>query len=132
MSGVAKRKKRDYARLLHYWLMLIMLEILSGVTIAIDARGDDVEKLIADFNLCLLNDKTPTFVHSGLGTTSSIDFQWQVADDLHSSDHFPIILNSITPTVEPHLPRHSYNKADLEKFQSCCKKCHKRPLFFKP
>ena len=83
-----------------------------------DARGDDVEKLISDFNLCLLNDKTHTFVHSGLGTTSSIDlticspslyldFQWQVADDLYSSDHFPIILNSITPTVEPHLPRYN-------------------------
>ena len=54
-------------------------------------------------DLCLFNDGSPTFLHSGHGTYSAIDlsfasptlfdrFTWEVHDDCCGSDHFPIIL----------------------------------------
>ena len=56
-------------------------------------------------NICLFNDDTPTYLHPATGSFTSIDlamcspshfmdFTWRVEDDLHSSGHLPIILES--------------------------------------
>ncbi|WP_078455227.1 hypothetical protein [Solemya velum gill symbiont] len=77
-------------------------------------RGDLIENFLTNNNLCLFNDKSPTFLHSGHGTFSSIDlsisdpslfldFEWSVENDLHGSDHFPLILKNteLENTAQP-------------------------------
>ena len=66
-------------------------------------RGEIIEDVIAENDLCLLNDKQPTYLHPPTGNNYAIDlslyhpnifldFNWSVCDDLHGSDHFPILI----------------------------------------
>ena len=98
----------------------------------VDTRGRLVEDLIANNNLCLLNNKTPTYVHPATGSTSAIDlslcsanimtqFTWEVHDDLCGSDHFPIIIRMIKPVHIQTPVRWKLHKADWETFTSLCK-----------
>lgn len=68
-----------------------------------DSRGKIVEKFLEDPGLNLLNLNLPTHFNSGNGTESIIDLSiasatitekldWQVLDDLHDSDHYPILI----------------------------------------
>ena len=68
-------------------------------------KGMVLETFISQNDLCLYNDGSYTFLHSGNGTYSAIDlsiacptlfdrFTWEVHDDCCGSDHFPIILKS--------------------------------------
>ena len=97
-----------------------------------DQKGKFVEKLLDDFNLCIFNDKTPTYFHFPTGSRTSIDltigspnlvldYKWQVCNDLYESDHYPVILQPVRPVPEPKLKRFVYQKADWEEFQ---KRCH--------
>src|SRR6266516_5737769 len=79
---------------------------------ALDDRGKICEDLINRHNLCILNSKTPTHLHSATGSRTAIDLSicdhslmldlsWTVHDDLCGSDHFPIIIkNNDTFTTE--------------------------------
>ena len=78
-----------------------------------------------------MNDKSHTYLDSGKGTFSSIDlslchqsllldFDWSVCEDQHSSDHFPIIIESIQTSTEDHNPKWKLNKADWDLFHSLC------------
>ena len=69
-------------------------------------RGEIIEDVIAENDLCLLNEKQPTYLHPPTGNYYAIDlslchpniyldFDWSVCDDLHGSDHF---LNLIKET----------------------------------
>ena len=71
-----------------------------------DNRGKKIEKLIEENELNIMNSGTPTHYSFSYKTTSAIDltlispildnyFGWYVDDDLHSSDHYPIIINVI-------------------------------------
>ena len=71
-----------------------------------DHRGDLIEDFITKNDICLMNDKSNTFLDSGKGTPSALDlslchpslylhFNWSVCEDQHGSDHFPIIIESI-------------------------------------
>ena len=66
-------------------------------------KGRVIESFISQNDMCLYNDGSSTFIHSGNGTYSAIDlsfasptlfdrFSWDVHDDCSGSDHFPIIL----------------------------------------
>ena len=66
-------------------------------------RGEITEDVIAENDLCLLNEKQPTYLHPPTGNYYAIDlslchpniyldFDWSVCDDLHGSDHFPILI----------------------------------------
>ncbi|GBN11311.1 hypothetical protein AVEN_78555-1 [Araneus ventricosus] len=94
-----------------------------------NSRGLQIEKLITDFNLCLLNPDQETYFHQPTGTFHSIDlaicspvifpfFDLTIDNDLHNSDHFPLILNDNryhTPiSFQP--PKYAYAKADWTKF----------------
>ena len=68
-------------------------------------KGKVMETFISQHDLCLYNDGTNTFLHSGNGSYSTIDlsfaspilfyrFSWDVHDDCCGSDHFPIILTA--------------------------------------
>ena len=68
-----------------------------------DRRGDLIEDFITKNDICLMNDKSNTFLDSGKGSLSALDlslchpslyldFDWSVCEDQHGSDHFPIVI----------------------------------------
>ena len=60
----------------------------------------NIEDFITKNNLCLMNDKSHTYLHPAAGKFSSLDlsicypslFDWTVSEDQHGSDHFPVIV----------------------------------------
>ena len=96
-----------------------------------NSRGELIENFITNNDICLMNDKSNTYMHHPTGSFSSIDlslchpslfldFSWSVCKDQHHSDHFPIVIQSNTSTVEDHNPKWKLNKANWEVFQSLC------------
>ena len=94
-------------------------------------KGEIIENFIAENDLCLFNDKQPTYLHSptrnyfalDLSICSPniyLDFDWSVLDDLHGSDHFPIKIEEIESTNEDHHSRWNLNKANWENFMELC------------
>ena len=94
-------------------------------------KGEIIENFIAENDLCLFNDKQPTYLHSptrnyfalDLSICSPniyLDFDWSVLDDLHGSDHFPIKIEEIESTNEDHHSRWNFNKANWENFMELC------------
>jgi exonuclease III len=68
-----------------------------------NSRGKTIERLIDNHNLIVLNEEIPTHLSFSKKTFSNIDlsiasveiaeiFDWQVADELYLSDHFPIVI----------------------------------------
>ena len=81
--------------------------IMWGNTIT-DQRGYMIENFLINNDSILLNDKRSTHYHIQTDTYSSIDlsftssqisnnFEWNTLDDLHGSDHYPIIIKSLQP-----------------------------------
>lgn len=69
-----------------------------------DRRGSIITELTEHFSLTILNEKLPTHVADSNGRMTSIDLtlctqnlipftDWTVLDDLHGSDHFPILIS---------------------------------------
>ena len=96
-----------------------------------DLRGEEIENFISKNDICLMNDKSKTFLDSGKGTFSSLDlslchpslyldYNWSVCEDQHGSDHFPIIIESNQSTCEDHNPKWKLNKANWDLFQTLC------------
>ena len=96
-----------------------------------NSRGELIENFITNNDICLMNGKSYTYMHYPTGSFSSIDlslchpslfldFSWSVCNDHHHSDHFPIVIQSNTSTVEDHNPKWKLNKANWEVFQSLC------------
>ena len=96
-----------------------------------DPRGEVIENFITKNDICLMNDKSHTYLDSGKGTFSSIDlslchpsivldYDWSVCEDQHGSDHFPIIIESLQHSSEDHNPKWKLNKADWDLFHSLC------------
>ena len=62
-----------------------------------------------------------------------MDYGWKVHNDLCSSDHFPIILESLQPLHENRLPHWKINKANKQVFETKCKqKLLKDPYIIDP
>ena len=96
-----------------------------------DHRGELIEDFITKNDICLMNDKSNTFLDSGKGTLSALDlslchpslyldFDWSVCEDQHGSDHFPIVIESIQTYEEEHNPKWKLNKANWDLFHSLC------------
>ena len=79
-------------------------------------KGKKIEDFLAQEGLCVFNDGSDTYLHSGNGTYSSIDlsigepsllldFSWHVHDDLCGSDHFPIIMDNLFSSPQQRIPR---------------------------
>ena len=101
---------------------------LCGCTDTND-EGRIIEDFITRHNLVLLNDKSSTYLHPATGSCSSLDltilspgifpdFNWKVVGDLHGSDHFPIEVSVVGPSVQQRLKLH---KANWEHFRIHCK-----------
>ena len=96
-----------------------------------DKKGDQIEDFLQQSNMCLLNDKSATYLHPATGNYSSIDlsicdpglfldYSWQVHDDLCGSDHFPIILSPTTSTPNASVQRWKLRKADWTEYANMC------------
>ena len=88
-----------------------------------NSKGLLVERLLEDHDISLLNDDQPTYFSVQNNSTSVIDlgicssniftdFTWDPSDNLHGSDHFPIILKCSEPSRTPSIPRWNLKKAD--------------------
>jgi exonuclease III len=69
-----------------------------------DKRGTIITELTDEYSLTILNEKLPTHIADCNGRLTAIDLtictqniihftEWTVLDDLHSSDHFPILIS---------------------------------------
>ena len=93
-------------------------------------KGQTLENIINNNNLCLFNKKSPTHLDPSSATFSAIDltlcdtslfydFTWRLYDDTCRSNHFPLVLESLQPQDDD-LPRWRLNKANWEEFHSQC------------
>ena len=96
-----------------------------------DPRGELIEDFITENDICLMNDKSNTYLISGKGTFSSLDlslchpslyldYEWSVCEDQHGSDHFPILIESVQTHGEDHNPKWKLHKADWDLFNNLC------------
>ena len=94
-------------------------------------RGEIIEDVIAENDLCLLNEKQPTYLHPPTGNYYAIDlslchpniyldFDWSVCDDLHGSDHFPILIKETESSDDEQHCRWNLKKANWEAFTTLC------------
>jgi hypothetical protein len=95
-----------------------------------NSRGNDTHKFIVDNNLALLNTGPPTFIscqgyatHIDLSLCSQsllTEWTWSRIDDLHSSDHFPLLLecDRNPPRNHTRRPRCVESRADWAGFQN--------------
>ena len=90
-----------------------------------------LENFIAKNDLCLMNDKSQTYLHPATGHFSSLDlslchpsllldYDWSVCDDEHGSDHFPVLMESVIWSEDDHNPKWKLNKANWELFHTMC------------
>ena len=97
----------------------------------ITPKGRVVENFISQNDLCLFNDGSYTFLHSGNGSYSAIDlsfasptlfdrFSWEVHDDCCGSDHFPIILQALENDNNVKQQRWKFKQADWLTFKTLC------------
>ena len=86
-------------------------------------KGRIIEEFIANHDLVLLNKKSSTYLYPATGSYSSLDvticspeifpgFNWKVVDDLHGSDHFPIQVSEVGPSVQQRPQRWKLHKAN--------------------
>ena len=77
-------------------------------------KGNIIEDFLTKNNLCLMNDKSHTYLHPATGKFSSLDlsichpsllldFDWTVSEDQHGSNHFPVIIESVSYSTNDHL-----------------------------
>ena len=94
-----------------------------------NARGNILSSVIENEDISILNSGDPTHYHIQTGSLScidltlcssncAVDFTWQVLNDLHGSDHFPIVVNSIDSSPMPSPPRWCLEKADWQNFKT--------------
>ena len=82
-----------------------------------DSRGQMVEKLLNDYNLCLLNTGEPTYRHD---PSLALEFDWLAHNDLCRSDHFPVILKTSLRDDEPAAEHWKFDRADWMSFRTLC------------
>ena len=96
-----------------------------------NSLGNKVEHLLESSNICLLNDKSPTYFHPATRSFTSIDlslcsasifldFAWQVHSDQCGSDHFPIFIDIVKIMPKENVPRWNLKKANWPKFKLQC------------
>ena len=99
----------------------------------VDTNGKSrtIEKFITKQDLVLLNDKSSTHLYPATASYSSLDlticspeifpdFNWKVVDDLHGSDHLPIQVSEVGPSVQQRPQSWKLLKANWEQFKVQC------------
>ena len=97
-----------------------------------DKKGRIIERIADDWMLTIMNleKRKPTHINHQNGNNSSIDlsicspiidgyFEWDTADNIYRSDHFPIVISTLNNTFTTHQrPRRKLNKADWENYEN--------------
>ena len=99
-----------------------------------NSKGNIMSHFISSNNFILLNDGSPThfsthnsFTHIDLSFCTpilKIHSEWSILDDLHGSDHFPIIIKMFPHTnsiIRRHKPKYNFKKANWLKFSESTK-----------
>ena len=95
-------------------------------------KGNLIASLIENEDLTLLNTGEATHYHQPTGTMSCIDlsitssdcvidFNWNLSEDWHTSDHSPIIINCNDNPLVQRSPRWCLEKADWPKYRDLSK-----------
>ena len=95
----------------------------------LDARGRMIEQFVFNNNLCILNNKSYTYIHPASGLHTAIDliicnpclfleFEFNVHNDQCGSDHFPIIIKNSKAEPLLAVARWKFSKADWTKFRT--------------
>ena len=98
----------------------------------INPRGRIIEDFLSEENLCIFNDDATTYLHPASGSATAIDlslcdpdlyldYTWRVNEDLCSSDHYPIFIESNNSIVEERVQHWRLHRADWEAFQQSCR-----------
>ena len=109
----------------------------------INLTGKILKSILESPKLCILYDKTYTYLHPGTRTTSVInltlcshsifiDFHWGVHDDQCGSNHSPIFFKSKNLAPEETNPKWQIHKADWIKFDKLCSTLIDEGIFNKP
>ena len=97
-----------------------------------DTRGRLIERVLSTYNLCLLNDNSPTYLHPATGSFTNIDLSicdpsifldftgWGVHSELCGSDHFPILISTNMISNDQFPPNWRFNHADWPTFTNLC------------
>lgn len=96
---------------------------------AVDIRGRTVENFLRTNDVCLLNDGSATHFHTATGAKSALDLAfcspdavedltWEVHDDLCGSDHYPILIRTLSRELQNRTPRYILQKANWTMFRS--------------
>ena len=94
-------------------------------------KGQTLEKFVTEHNLVLLSNKSYTYLHPATGSFSYLDLticspeiftdlNRKVSDDLHGSDHFPILVSEVGPSKQERPKRWMLHNANWEKFKILC------------
>lgn len=96
-----------------------------------DPRGKIEENFVDESRLIIINDGEATYFNKANGSSSTIDLaicspsvadrlEFEVMDDLYSSDHFPIYIQHVATenTAPIFTPRWKFYKADWSQFQA--------------
>ena len=98
----------------------------------VNSKGKVIENFLINNNMCIYNDKSITYISDTYaGTKSSLDlslatpeifldFEWQVLNDQHGSDHFPILISALSEQEPSGIPRYCYKRADWSSFEFLC------------
>ncbi|GFX07160.1 hypothetical protein TNCV_2423651 [Trichonephila clavipes] len=93
-----------------------------------NSLGRQIEQLISDHCLCLLNNDEKTYFHAPTRTFHSLDLaicsptllpmlNFEVANDLHNSDHFPLLVSHVNGAgTRFRPPTYHFHRADWDKF----------------
>ena len=98
----------------------------------LDHRGEVIQRCMNVEELISLNEDCPTYFRSYDQVTSSIDlslvtntcaldFSWNILDDPHGSDHYPILISAHQPSPPDYAERYNLGKADWNKYKECAK-----------
>ena len=85
-----------------------------------------LEDLFSEMDLCILNDGSLTpvpllhWISPFVVHRWSLDYEWNIHEDLCGSDHFPVILTSNTVEEEAAPNGWNFKKADCLSFQAQC------------
>ncbi|GFX94011.1 putative RNA-directed DNA polymerase from transposon X-element [Trichonephila clavipes] len=93
-----------------------------------NSRGRQIEQLISDHCLCLLNNDEKIYFHAPTRTFHSLDLaicsptllpmlNFEVENDLHNSDHFPLLVSHVNGAgTRFRPPTYHFHRADWDKF----------------
>ena len=95
-----------------------------------NGRGQLIERILLDLPLTIVSTGRPTHFHAQTNSYSTIDlticsseiadsFNYNVIQDLHTSDHFPILLSwKEAPITHQSVPRYNIKTANWTQFDS--------------